>query len=308
MSTARKEHVNKVKPYVISKHLIWEAYKNVKAKKGAGGVDNVPLQKYEENLKDNLYKLWNRMSSGSYLPKPVKAVSIRKSDGGERILGIPCIDDRIAQMAVVLIMTPIVEPIFHKDSYGYRPHKSALDAVAITRERCWRKDWVIDLDIKSFFDSIDHELMMRLLKKHIQTPWILLYVERWLKSPMQNSNGELIARTKGTPQGGVISPLLANIFMHHVFDIWLSQEFPDVEFARYADDIVVHTYRLSFAKQTLRAIQKRFARCGLQLHPEKTQIVYCKGNKRQWEYEKTKFDFLGFTFRPRVARNRQGEV
>lgn len=300
--------MSKIKPYEISKQLVWDSYLKVKANKGAAGIDNVTIQKYEENLKDNLYKLWNRMSSGSYFPKPVKEVAIPKDNGGERILGIPCLEDLVAQGVVVSILEPKVEPLFHKDSYyGFRPNKSALDAVATARERCWKQNWVIDLDICSFFDSIDHELMMHAIRKHRDIPWVLLYIERWLKAPMQKCTGELMSRNKGTPQGGVCSPLLANIFMHHVFDDWLAKELPSVKFERYVDDAIVHCSSKKQAEFLLEMIRKRFERCKLQLHPEKTKIVYCKDVDRKEDVGNIKFDFLGFTFRPRLAKNKYGK-
>ena len=222
--------MDKTKPFSISKQAVWEAYLRVKANKGAAGVDGVSITKFEEKLKDNLYKLWNRMSSGSYMPPAVRAVSIPKDNGGERILGIPTVADRIGQMVVTMYLEPLVEPLFHADSYGYRSGKSALDAVATARQRCWQRDWVIDLDIKGFFDNLDHQLMMRAVKKHTDCPWVILHIERWLKAPIQKGDGTLENREKGTPQGGVCSPLLANIFMHHAFDEWMRQNHPQMLF------------------------------------------------------------------------------
>lgn len=209
------------KPYKIPKQTVWIAYKKVKANKGSAGADGMDLEKYEENPQKNLYKLWNRMSSGSYFPKAVKAVEIPKKDGGARRLGVPTIDDRIAQMTAKLLVEPILEPLFHEDSYGYRPNKSAIEAVGMARQRCWKYDYVIDLDIKGLFDNIDHELLMKAVRKHVKEQWILLYIERWLKAPFQTETGEIIPRTAGTPQGGVISPILANLFMHYAFDVYL---------------------------------------------------------------------------------------
>jgi RNA-directed DNA polymerase len=227
--------VNKAKPFLIPKRLVYEAYKQVKANKGAAGVDHQSLHNFEENLEGNLYKLWNRLSSGSYFPPPVLGVWIPKGDGNQRLLGVPSISDRIAQTAVKLMLEPLVEPYFHEDSYGYRPNKSALDAVGVTRKRCWSNDWVIDLDIKGFFDNLNHGLVMKSVKKHIKESWVLLYIERWLKAPMQ-LDGELVKRDKGTPQGGVISPLLANLFMHYAFDEWMRRKHPFIQFERFADD------------------------------------------------------------------------
>jgi RNA-directed DNA polymerase len=302
-----EELLDKTKPFSISKQVVWEAYLRVKANKGAAGVDDISIAKFEEKLKDNLYKLWNRMSSGSYMPPAVKAVSIPKATGGERILGIPTVADRIAQMVATMYLEPLVEPLFHADSYGYRPCKSALEAVDTARQRCWRSDWVIDLDIKGFFDNLDYDLMMRAVRKHTDCPWVLLYIERWLKAPIQRPEGTLENRDKGTPQGGVISPLLANIFMHHAFDKWLRHNHPQVLFERYADDALVHCKTEQQAILMRRAIEKRLAQCKLELHPEKTQIVYCKDDDRQKDYLKESFDFLGETFRPRRAKNKHGK-
>jgi RNA-directed DNA polymerase len=297
------------KPYAIPKQTVWEAYKKVKANRGAAGVDGQSLADFEKDLKGNLYKLWNRMSSGSYFPPPVKLVEIPKGNTGKtRPLGIPTVSDRIAQMVVKLMLEPQVEPHFHPDSYGYRPGKSALDAVAVTRQRCWRRNWVIDLDIKGFFDNLDWNLVMRAVRHHTDVPWILLYVERWLRAPVQHTDGRLEERTKGSPQGSVISPLLSNLFMHYAFDEWLRRNFPGVQFARYADDAVVHARSLSEAQRLLDAIRQRLAECGLELHPEKTKIVYCKDDDRSGDHEHTKFDFLGYTFRPRRAKNRWGKL
>lgn len=299
--------MDKTKPFDISKQAVWEAYLRVKANKGAAGVDDVSITKFEEKLKDNLYKLWNRLSSGSYMPPPVRAVSIPKDSGGERILGIPTVADRIGQMVVTMCLEPLVEPHFHPDSYGYRPGKSALSAVATARQRCWERDWVIDLDIKGYFDNLDHQLMMRAVKKHTDYPWVLLYVERWLKAPIQKEDGTVTNRDKGTPQGGVCSPLLANIFMHHAFDEWMRQNHPQILFERYADDVLVHCETEKQAKLMYDAIEKRLAQCKLEVHPEKTQIVYCKDDNRRKEYPKEGFDFLGYTFRPRRAKNQHGQ-
>lgn len=299
--------MDKTKSFSISKAMVWEAYLRVKANKGAAGVDEISIDRFEEQLKDNLYKLWNRMSSGSYMPPPVRAVSIPKANGGERILGIPTVADRIAQMVVTKQLEPEVEPHFHPDSYGYRPGKSALDAVATARQRCWKSDWVIDLDIKGFFDNLDHELVMRAVKKHTDCRWVLLYIERWLKAPMQRTDGTLENRHKGTPQGGVCSPLLANIFMHHAFDEWVRKNHPEVPFERYADDALVHCKTEQQAKLMRQAIEKRLAQCKLELHPEKTRIVYCKDDDRRKENPIENFDFLGYTFRPRRAKNKHGK-
>lgn len=299
--------MDKTKPYEISRHMVWEAYKLVRANNGAAGVDDESIQEFEANLKDNLYKIWNRMSSGSYFPPPVKAVEIPKKNGGVRILGVPTVSDRIAQMTVKLHFEPLVEPIFHPDSYGYRPGKSAIDAVRVTRTRCWRYDWVLEFDIKGLFDNIDHELLMKAVRKHTDCPWVLLYIERWLKAPFQMKDGSKRERIAGTPQGGVISPVLANLFMHYTFDKWMGNKHAQNPWARYADDAVIHCRTKEEAEQLLEKLKERFKQCKLELHPEKTRIVYCKDDDRKGDYPETKFDFLGYTFRPRRSKNQWGK-
>jgi len=296
------------KPYKISKQIVWIAYKKVKANKGSAGIDGMSFEKYEEHLTNNLYKLWNRMSSGSYFPKAVKAVEIPKKNGGTRRLGIPTIDDRIAQMTAKMIVEPTIDRLFHKDSYGYRPNKSAIDAVGIARKRCWEHDYVIDLDIKGMFDNIDHELLMKAVRKHVKEPWILLYMERWLKAPFQMETGEMIPRTAGTPQGGVISPILANLFMHYAFDLWMTRNHGNNPFERYADDTVVHCRTEQEANQLLAEIDARLKECKLELHPTKTKIVYCQDKERQKQHPNTAFDFLGYTFRKVLIKDRLGRL
>jgi len=296
--------VTKAKPFSISKHVVWEAYRRVKSNRGAAGVDGQSIKDFEVDLKNNLYKVWNRMSSGSYFPPPVRTVEIPKRDGRSRRLGIPAVSDRVAQMVAKMYLEPKVVSLFHIDSYGYISGKSALDAVGVVRKRCWMYDWVIDLDIQGFFDNIDHKLMLHAVKKHTDSRWMLLYIERWLTAPAQLENGSLIEREQGTPQGGVISPLLSNIFLHHVFDEWMRLSHPKVLFARYADDIIVHCRTEMHAQFMLTAIRQRLGRCKLQLHPEKTKIVYCKDKKRRGTYQHESFEFLGYGFRPRSCKGR----
>ncbi|XXY13659.1 group II intron reverse transcriptase/maturase [Sorangium sp. So ce216] len=295
------------KPYNIPKQLVWDAYQRVKANRGAAGVDGESLAMFEKDLKGNLYKVWNRMSSGSYFPPPVRLVEIPKDNGGTRPLGIPTVGDRVAQTAVKMVLDPLVEPVFHPDSYGYRPGRSALAAVAVARKRCWNADWIIDLDIKGFFDALVHELVERAVAHHTDIPWIRLYIARWLRAPVQKPDGTLEQRTRGTPQGGVVSPLLANLFLHYAFDHWMQRTFPSVPFERYADDAIVHCRSERQARTVLEAIRRRFEQCGLELHPMKTRIVYCKDDDRRGEYEHVAFDFLGYTFQPRRAKNRWGK-
>jgi RNA-directed DNA polymerase len=295
------------KPYTISKQAVWEAYQKVKANHGAAGVDGQSIEAFETDLRNNLYKIWNRLSSGSYFPPPVRLVEIPKANGGLRPLGIPTVADRVAQMVVKRHLEPLVEPCFHKDSYGYRPGKSALDAVATARQRCWRSDWVLDLDIKGFFDNLDWELVLKAVRHHDKTPWVLLYIERWLKAPVQRQDGSLQERTKGSPQGAVVSPLLANLFLHHALDDWMRRNHPHIQFERYADDVLVHAKSQAQVEQLLEAIRARLAACGLELHPEKTKIVYCQDSDRKGQHEHIQFDFLGYTFRPRRAKNYRGK-
>jgi RNA-directed DNA polymerase len=295
------------KPFVIPKRLVWDAYQRVKANQGAAGVDGESLAAFETDLENNLYRVWNRMSSGSYFPPPVRLVEIPKDDGGIRPLGIPTVADRVAQTVVKMVLEPVVEPHFHPDSYGYRPAKSALDAVGKARQRCWASNWVIDLDIKAFFDSIPHDLVERAVAHHTELPWVRLYIARWLRAPVQRPDGTREERTRGTPQGGVVSPLLANLFLHYVFDAWLQRTFPRVRFERYADDAIVHCQSEAEARTVLDAIRRRFEQCGLTLHPTKTRIVYCKDANRPGEYEHVSFDFLGYTFQPRRATNPRGK-
>jgi RNA-directed DNA polymerase len=301
-----EEPMRKAKPFGISKRVVWEAYRRVRANQGAAGVDGESIAEFERDLSDNLYKLWNRMSSGSYFPPPVRTVEIPKGDGGKRVLGIPTVSDRIAQTVVKMYFEPLVEPYFHRDSYGYRLGKSAIQAVAVARKRCWRYDWVLDVDIKGFFDNLDHDLMMRVVRKHTDCKWVILYIERWLKSPARLEDCTVVERCKGTPQGGVISPLLANLFLHYALDEWMRRNQSGIPFERYADDIIAHCKSERQAMWLRSAMCKRLAQWKLELHPAKTKIVYCRDGWRRGSYPNEKFDFLGFTFRPRLAKSRQG--
>lgn len=285
---------------------MWQAYLAVKANGGAAGVDGESITDFEGNLKDNLYKIWNRMSSGTYFPSPVKGVEIPKKSGGNRLLGVPSVSDRIAQTMAKIVLEPMLEPIFDTNSFGYRPNKSAHDAIAITRTRCWKYDWVVEFDIKGLFDNLEHELLLKALKHHCDCKWVLLYIERWLKAPLQYNSGTICLRNKGTPQGGIVSPLLANLFLHYAFDAWVRRELPGIEFCRYADDGLLHCNSQKQAEYVLKRIEQRFQDCGLSLNKEKTWIIYCKDKNRRGQFEKIKFDFLGYTFRPRRCVNKQG--
>lgn len=296
-----------VKPFAISKKLIFEAFEKVKANKGAAGIDEQSIANFEVDLKDNLYKIWNRLSSGTYFPPPVKAVQIPKKGSGTRTLGIPTVADRVAQTAAARILEKEVEPLFHADSYSYRPKRSALDAIGICRQRCWKYDWVIDFDITAFFDTVPHDQLLEMVSRHTDQRWVMLMVQRWLKAPLQQPDGTITNRDCGTPQGSAVSPVLVNIFMHYVFDTWMTEHFPFAPFERYADDGVVHCKTEQQAKYVKEQIAKRLAEFGLELHPGKTKIVYCKSGNRRGDHDNVTFDFCGYTFRPRQAKNRHGE-
>ena len=296
------------KPFEIPKMLVWKAFQRVKANGGSAGVDQESIEEFEQKVGGNLYKLWNRMASGSYFPPPVKAVPIPKKSGGTRLLGVPTVADRVAQTVVKMVLEPMLEPVFDRDSFGYRPGRSALDAVGLVRRRNWEYDWVVEFDIKGLFDNIDHELLLRAVRKHCGTAWVLLYIERWLKAPMQTRDGTLVARDRGTPQGGVVSPLLANLFLHYALDVWMRREMRSVRFCRYADDGVIHCRSEVQARLVLRKLGNRLRECGLELHPEKTKIVYCRDVNRTCDYPSIQFTFLGYTFRPRKAVDKYGRV
>ena len=278
----------------------------VKANKGASGIDEKTIAEFEADLKNNLYKLWNRMSSGSYFPKPVRGVEIPKKSGGIRLLGVPTVEDRIAQMVARLNLEPLLEPIFYDDSYGYRPNKSAIDAVRVTRSRCWQYDWLVEFDIKGLFDNIDHKLLMKAVRKHTESRWVILYIERWLQAPIKMPDGTIRERYSGTPQGSVISPILANLFMHYAFDRWMKTQNPNNPWARYADDGLIHCRSKDEALHVFGKLAERLKECKLEINPEKTKIIYCKDANRKGKHEHTSFDFLGYTFRTRLSRKRNG--
>jgi group II intron reverse transcriptase/maturase len=290
--------------------MVREAYRKVNSNKGSAGVDEESLDKFQENLLNNLYKIWNRMSSGSYFPQPVKEAIITKEDGGQRKLGIPTISDRIAQEVVKTYLEPRLEAVFCNTSYGYRPNKSAHHALERVRENVRQYSWVVDMDIKAFFDEVDHEILLKAVDKHVSEKWVKMYIVRWLECPVQTKTGELKQKEgKGTPQGGVISPLLANLFLHYVLDKWLEKHYPKLSFVRYADDVIVHCYSESQSIKVLNAIKNRLEECKLRLSEKKTKIVYCQAytRPRQKNYPK-KFDFLGFTFKPRTKSTKDGKL
>ncbi|MGP4091534.1 group II intron reverse transcriptase/maturase [Streptomyces sp. KR55] len=300
---------SQAKPFEISKWEVKEAWEEVRANRGAPGVDGQSIADFEKDLKNNLYKVWNRMSSGSYFPPPVRAVAIPKPHGGgDRILGIPAVADRVAQTVVARHLVRRVDPIFHPDSFGYRPGRSALDAVEKCRERSWKRDWVVEFDISQFFDSVPWDLLVKAVEAHTDAVWVKLYVRRWLAAPLKMPDGTLLGRECGTPQGAPVSPVLANLFLHYAFDVWMAREFPAVSFERYADDAVVHCVTERQARQVLAALSERMAEVGLRLHPAKTRIVYCQDGLRRGSYEHTSFTFLGFTFQQRQMRDKNGRI
>lgn len=302
----KKDSPPMTKPIDIKKKLIHAAWLKVRENKGAHGVDRLTIDEIQLDLKDHLYKLWNRMSSGSYMASAVRKVDIPKADGKTRSLGIPTVLDRVAQMAAVMLIEPGLDALFHESSYGYRRNRSALDAVEKARKECFSKAYVIDLDIKGFFDNIPHDKMMEIVERYIDIHWVKLYIKRWLETDMEDSKGARIVRDKGTPQGGVISPLLANLYLHEVFDTWMAEMFKQIAFERYADDVIIHCVSLKQAKYVLSHVRERMKAFGLELHPEKTKIVYCWQDGRERRKEPgvaDKFDFLGYGFRTRSAKS-----
>lgn len=282
--------------------MVWEAYQKVRSNKGSAGIDAIDMQEFDADRRRHLYKLWNRMASGSYFPPPVKEVGIPKKDGSIRKLGIPTISDRVGQMVVKMFVEPRLEAVFSPNSFGYRPKRNAHQALSKVRENCWKQNWVIDLDIKGFFDNIDHNKLMLAVEKHVPENWVKLYIKRWLEAPVITISGKRIQKQgKGTPQGGVISPLLANLFLHYAFDKWLERTDKNVVFTRYADDVILHCNTKAHAEKVLNLVHQRMASVGLELHPQKTKIVYCRDYRRKEKYPTIKFDFLGYSFQPRTA-------
>jgi RNA-directed DNA polymerase len=304
-STIGRNVKGEYRAFDVSREDVLAAWHRVKAKGGKGGVDGENIKSFGEKLDDNLYKLWNRLSSGSYHPQAVLRVVIPKGDGGERKLGIPTILDRVAQQVVRARLEEKLEPIFHRDSYGYRRNQSAPAAVKSCRARCWSYDWVLDIDIQKFFDTIDHDLMMKAVRHHCEEKWMVMYIERWLKAPVRHGDGSTEEPERGTPQGGVISPLLANLYLHYTFDTWMEREFPEVKFERYADDAVIHCKTEEQAEAIRQSLAERLKECGLTLHPKKTKIVYCKDGTRRRSYPEQRFKFLGYTFERRSAKSSQ---
>jgi RNA-directed DNA polymerase len=298
----------KTRPFEIAREAVWVAWQKVKANQGSAGIDRISIEGFEKDLKNNLYKLWARLCSGSYMPPPVLQVDIPKKGGGTRPLGIPTVSDRIAQMVVKQEIEPEIDKVFYEESYGYRTGKSAIDAVSKCRSMNWQYDWVLDLDIKGFFDNISHDKLMKAVERHTNCKWHLLYIKRWLEAPVQSRDGGQSKRTKGTPQGAVISPLLANLFLHYCMDSWLKRNYPQCPFERYADDAVIHCSTEAEAQELKMVLGKRLEECGLQMHPEKTKIIYCKDDNRKDNYHETKYDFLGYEFRPRSAKNKYGKL
>jgi group II intron reverse transcriptase/maturase len=297
---------NETKSIPISRQMVLAAYQKVRSNKGSAGIDSISMEEFDANRSKYLYKLWNRMASGSYFPPPVKEVEIPKKDGSVRKLGVPTISDRVGQMVVKLLIEPRLEQVFSSNSYGYRPNRNAHQALANVRKNCWKQDWVIDLDIKGFFDNIDHDKLMLAVEKHVPEKWVILYIKRWLEAPVFTVSGALIQKQgKGTPQGGVISPLLANLFLHYAFDKWLENQGAKIAFTRYADDVIVHCKSKSHAEWLLKSIHKRMESVGLELHPKKTKIVYCRDHRRKGKHSKVKFDFLGYSFQPRTAYSKK---
>jgi RNA-directed DNA polymerase len=304
-----RDNVPPTKSLPITKQMVWEAYKKVRSNRGAAGIDEETIKMYEERLSDNLYMLWNRMSSGSYFPMPVLEVEISKNDGRKRKLGIPTVNDRVGQQVIKNYLEPRLEEEFTPESYGYRPLKNAHQAVEQVRKNVRRYQWVIEMDIASFFDKMSHELLMKAIEKHVTEKWVRMYITRWLEAPIEDKEGKRRNREgEGTPQGGVISPLLANLFLHYAFDKWFGKAYPELSFVRYADDVIVHCNTQEEAEEVLQAIKSRLAECKLQVNESKTKIVYCKSASRRAKYRMVQFDFLGFSFQPRSTSTPKGKM
>lgn len=307
MNLFSKIEVIESKSQPVKESMVTDAYKSVKRGGESAGIDGVSFIEFAKSLSGNLYKIWNRMASGSYFPPSVKEVEILKTDGSKRKLGIPTIGDRIAQSVVKEHLEKTVDSKFEENSYGYRKGRSAATAIQQCKENCWQYAWAIDLDIKGFFDNIDRDLLMESVREHTDEKWVLIYIERWLKASIVRKDGTEVARDKGTPQGGVISPLLANIFLDKVFDKWFLQTFKGVTFERYADDIIIHCQSQNQAEYILDTVMIRLQEFKLELHPDKTKIVYCKSENRKGEYSVNSFKFLGIEFRPQVVKDKQGK-
>ncbi len=292
-----------VKPFSIPKRSVWEAWQKVKKNKGSYGIDGESIEDFERNLSKNLYKIWNRLSSGTYFPPPVRRVEIPKPQGGVRILGVPTVSDRVAQAVVACEIQKEVEPIFHDDSYGYRPGKSAHDALQVTTRRCWNYSYVVEFDIVGMFDNIPHDLLLKAVNHHCSERWVNLYTQRWLECGREQEDGSIVSGTKGVPQGSIVGPVLSNLFMHYTFDLWMARTFTASPFCRFADDGLVHARTLSEAQAIKCALASRFEECGLELHPDKTKIVCCKFGRTPNPEVATSFDFLSYTFRGRGVMN-----
>lgn len=305
-NSAEDDVLTQGKAFEIPKSLVWASYHDVRRNRGAPGCDGQTLADFDQQRDRNLYKIWNRLCSGSYFPPPVREKRIPKDNGKERVLGIPTVSDRIAQGAVKRYVEAALDPMFHADSYGYRPGKSAHDALRQCALRCRRYNWVLEVDIRAFFDHVRHDLIIQALEHHQMPAWVILYCRRWLEAPMQNEAGEMQPRHRGTPQGGVISPLLANLFLHYAFDLWMGRACRGVPFERYADDIVIHCSRMSEAVRIKQQLEERLADVGLTINEDKSKIVYIDVFERR--NVATSFTFLGYDFKVRTLKNHKGEL